>query len=461
MKTVLLFTLSICYAVSGYAQFGAQQIISTTTEKPYLSIPFDIDNDGFIDILTASEENFKLVWYRNLDGQGNFGSEIILNETPVYYLSVDFVDLDNDGDKDILYIKNNPRQLSWLENLDGAGNFTAEQIIREEDFIKSVIFKDFDNDGDKDLITIVNTSSYGRIVWYENLDGQGTFGPENTLIQNYLSFTKMLLIDIDDDGLLDVLATDQVLNGGSIFWYKNLGNDIFGTQQIIYQFLYVQSEGTNIVDFRYVDINTDGRKDIVITADEDTGLNTYWFENIDNLGNFGQIQYIGDLDFGYRFYDLDNDADVDILRWAPQSNSIYWIENEDSLGTFGTNKLITSNAISMRDAAAADFDGDGWLDIVSASVGDNKLAWYKNNTLGISENDVANFTIYPNPTSGELYIESKLPISQISVYNILGQLIEIVQNTDQIDISKAEAGVYLLKFEDVNGNSQTHKILKE
>ncbi|HBL79714.1 MAG TPA: hypothetical protein DDZ79_07190, partial [Aequorivita sp.] len=60
-------------------------------------------------------------------------------------------------------------------------------------------------------------------------------------------------------------------------------------------------------------------------------------------------------------------------------------------------------------------------------------------------------------TSGELYIESKLPISQISVYNILGQLIEIVQNTDQIDISKAEAGVYLLKFEDVNGNSQTHK----
>jgi hypothetical protein len=115
----------------------------------------------------------------------------------------------------------------------------------------------------------------------------------------------------------------------------------------------------------------------------------------------------------------------------------------------------------MRDAAAADFDGDGWLDIVSASVGDNKLAWYKNNTLGISENDVANFTIYPNPTSGELYIESKLPISQISVYNILGQLIEIVQNTDQIDISKAEAGVYLLKFEDVNGNSQTHKILKE
>ncbi len=462
MKTKLLYTLLIFCTISGFAQrFGEQQIISTNTEKPYLSIPFDIDNDGFMDVLTASEQTYKMSWYRNLDGLGNFGPEIIINETPIYYLSVDFVDLDNDGDKDILYIKNNPRQLSWLENLDGAGNFTAEQIIIAEDFIKSVIFKDFDNDGDKDLITIVNTSAYGKIVWYENEDGQGSFGEENLLIQNNLSFTKMLLIDIDDDGLLDVLATDQVLNSGSIFWYKNLGNNIFGTQQIIYQFLYVQSGGTNIVDFRYVDINTDGKNDLVITADEDIGLNTYWFENIDNLGNFGPIQYIGNLDDGYIFYNLDNDADLDILRWSPRGNSIYWIENEDSLGSFGPNKLITSNAISMRDAAAADFDGDGWLDVTSASINDNKLAWYKNNTLGISENEFANYRIYPNPTNGVLYIESKQPISQLSVFTILGQRIETMQNTNQIDLSKTEAGVYLLKIEDENGNSQTHKIVKE
>lgn len=41
-------------------------------------------------------------WYRNLDGMGNFGPEIIINQTPVYYISVDFVDIDTDGDMDIL-----------------------------------------------------------------------------------------------------------------------------------------------------------------------------------------------------------------------------------------------------------------------------------------------------------------------------------------------------------------------
>ena len=124
MKTKLLFILSILWVFSGFAQrFGQQQVISTTTEKPYLSIPFDIDNDGAIDILTASGETYNLSWYRNVDGLGNFGPEIIIDGTSAYYLSVEFVDLDTDGDKDILYLRNNPRQVVWVENLDGAGNF--------------------------------------------------------------------------------------------------------------------------------------------------------------------------------------------------------------------------------------------------------------------------------------------------------------------------------------------------
>lgn len=44
-----------------------------------MSIPFDIDNDGYMDVLTASVETHKLSWYHNLDGPGNFGDEIIIN----------------------------------------------------------------------------------------------------------------------------------------------------------------------------------------------------------------------------------------------------------------------------------------------------------------------------------------------------------------------------------------------
>lgn len=462
MKTILLFTLSICYAVSGYAQFGAQQIISTTTEKSYLSVPFDIDNDGFIDVLTASGETYNLSWYRNLDGLGNFGDENIIDGTSAYYLSVEFVDLDNDGDKDILYLRNNPRQLVWAENLDGAGNFEVGQTLIEVDFIGNVRSIDMDNDGDLDLLADITNTFTGWIVWYENLDGQGTFGPENLLMDNQNEFAKIALEDIDNDGLLDILATEFVYSQGKIFWYKNLGNATFGPMQIIYQFAWVQSGGTNIVEFQYADVNTDGKKDIIITSiDDNSFINTHWLENLDNQGNFGDIQFIMDTNDQYLFYDLDNDNDNDMLLWNRYTDKVSWKENEDGQGTFGTPNIITTEVDFPTDAKAADFDGDGWLDIASASSGDNKLAWYKNNTLGISENEIANYRIYPNPTSGVLYIESTLPIPQLSVFNLLGQSIATNQNTNQIDLSKAEAGVYLLKIEDANGNSKTHKIVKE
>ena len=458
----LLLTLSIFWAVSGFSQFGSQQIISTETMKPYRSIPFDIDNDGFMDVLTASGESYKLSWYRNLDGFGNFGPEIIINETAVYYISVDFVDIDTDGDMDILYHSNNPSYIAWLENLDGAGNFGSEQIINAQDFISSVKTLDMDNDGDQDLIATVTNTFTGWIVWFENLDGQGTFGEENLLIENNSEFFQIMMMDIDGDGKEDILAVDESYAPSAIFWYKNMGNATFDAAQVIYQFQTLLSDWTSIYDLQISDINTDGKKDIIITTyQDDNGILVYWLENLDELGNYAGLQYIQNSDDAYLFYDLDNDNDNDMLLWNRFTDQIAWKENEDGQGTFGTSNIITSAVDFISAAKAADFDGDGWLDIVSASSGDNKLAWYKNNTLGISENEISHSQIYPNPTNGILYIKSKQPISQISVYSILGQRIATHRNTNQIDLSKAEAGVYLLKIEDENGNSQTHKILKE
>lgn len=455
--TVLL----LLHSVYSHAQFGPQQIISTTTERPYLSLPFDIDNDGLTDILTAGSEVYKMSWYKNIDGL-NFGSEIIINEIPVFYLSVDFVDIDNDGDKDILYQSNNSSYIAWLENLDGAGNFGPEQIINEQDFITSVIPIDMDNDGDQDLIATITDTFSGWIVWYENLDGQGTFSVENLLIQNPDIYSKIMLVDIDNDGFLDILATDFVYAEGKIFWYKNSGNTTFGPMQIIYQFDWIQSGGTNIVEFQYEDINSNGKRDIIITSEDEDGFkNTSWLENIDNQGNFGDLQTIMNSSNQYLFYDLDNDTDIDILLWNRFNNTLVWKENGDGLGTFGVPQIISTEIDFVADAKAADFDNDGFLDIVSASIADNKLAWYKNVSLSISDNEKNTYFIYPNPTSGILYVESKHLISNISIYNILGQRIQKTKGNSQIDISKTQKGVYFLKVEDENGNSQTHKILKQ
>ncbi len=464
MKTKLLLTICAFYASLVFGQFGPQQVISTTTERPYISIPFDIDNDGYIDLLSTGLEDHKMTWYKNLDGNGNFGPKIILNEIGAYYLSIDFVDIDSDGDMDIYFLGNNPRKVAWLENLDGMGTFSTEHVLlnNQPPYINYITMNDIDQDGDPDLLVTYTNTFNGWIVWHENTDGQGNFGAENLLIDGDTDFLNPILVDIDNDGMLDILTSKESYNPSRVVWYKNLGNGNFSTERIIYEFLAFSSDWTSIWDLQYIDINTDGKKDIVINTYADfVGVQTLWIENLDEQGNFGDLHGIQDIYSGYTFYDLDNDSDNDILIWDRDLDIISWRENIDGLGTFGPDQTITTDVDFPRDAKAADIDGDGVIDIVSASISDNKVAWYKNNLLGIPENTLQQFTLFPNPTSGILYLRSTSEIVSVEILNLVGQKVAQFKNTSEIDLSNQSSGIYLLKIISENGASEVQKIIKK
>ena len=57
-------------------------------------------------------------------------------------------------------------------------------------------------------------------------------------------------------------------------------------------------------------------------------------------------------------------------------DKIAWYEN-DGHQNF-TERVITTSADGARCVFAADLDGDGDLDVLSASQDDNTIAWYEN-----------------------------------------------------------------------------------
>ncbi|MFK5981822.1 MAG: choice-of-anchor B family protein [Flavobacteriaceae bacterium] len=82
--------------------------------------------------------------------------------------------------------------------------------------------------------------------------------------------------------------------------------------------------------------------------------------------------------------------------------------------------------------------------------------------LAVSDNDFSNFTLFPNPAHNRLTINSKLePITQIEIFNVLGQRVKSFTFTssisESIDISSLMSGLYLVK---INNNTTKRLIVK-
>ena len=455
--SVLLCMLSAFGILTTNAQttFGPQEIITTMADGANSVYACDIDGDGDNDVLSAAQHDSTIAWYENTDGNGAFGSQQIISKLATVAWSVYACDIDGDGDLDVLSADH--EKVIWHENTDGNGNFSLGQIIADSLLgCYSVYACDIDGDGDNDVLSA--TFNNGKIAWYENTDGNGTFGAQQIIVYVHKA-TSVYACDIDDDGDNDVLVAAMVDN--EISWYENIdGNGTFGDDQII------TTSAGNVQWIYACDIDGDGDNDVLSACWDDGKI--AWYENIDN-GAFGEEQIIITNTAGGKLSvyacDLDNDGDNDVLSADYFWDRIAWYENTDGNGTFGPEQIITSLADYAESVYACDIDGDGDNDVLSASYADNKIAWYENLTItGIETLKQTGFSIFPNPTSGMLHLEfADNNIQKIVISDIAGkQLIEKseIQQNETIDLSGFENGIYILSIQTDKEMFST-KIVKE
>ncbi|HXH27730.1 MAG TPA: FG-GAP-like repeat-containing protein, partial [Candidatus Polarisedimenticolia bacterium] len=152
----------------------------------------------------------------NTDGQGSFGpNQPIASSEGATSLSA--VDLDGDGDLDLLSAdRSGASNVAWYENTDGQGSFGPKQTIASI-FNPSAYAADVDGDGDPDVVAVAGPP--GRFSWYENTDGQGSFALGQSVATVSASPSFIFAADLDGDGDLDALS------GGSdtrtLEWYEN------------------------------------------------------------------------------------------------------------------------------------------------------------------------------------------------------------------------------------------------
>jgi len=191
-------------------------------------------------------------------------------------------DVNGDGLEDLyLCFEGGLPNKLFLQNPDGTlRDFTRESNTGWMDFCAAALLVDLDNDGDKDLVV----SQDFKILFMENLDGKGhfelTFG-SSTLAQSF----SLSAADFDLDGFLDVYicgynpsyATSRAgalgepvpfhdaNNGGSNMLWRNLGDWTF--EDVAAQVGLDQNNSRFSFAASWEDYDQDGDLDLYVAND--------------------------------------------------------------------------------------------------------------------------------------------------------------------------------------------------
>jgi hypothetical protein len=392
----LAASVAPAFATINFTRTSTDTSVGST---PVAMVSADFNADGKADLAVANNDSDDVsVLYGN--GDGTFLDSGASFQVGIAPSAIAVGDFNGDGKPDIVAANEIDNTVSVLLNQGTVfgSALTADTGSSPE----GIVVGDFNGDGKLDVATADDFDDTVTILLGV---GDGTFGPGQAIAVGAAP-VGLVAVDLDGDHKLDLVVANSSGGAdatGTLTVLKGVGDGTFVAQPEIASLSF--NVPTAIVS---ADFNGDGKPDLAVTNQDNDTVTVLLG---DGTGVTFQVMTpappVGGLPYGMVAADFDGDGKVDIATSGNFDDNVSVLIGSGD-GTFKP-KVDFSVGVAPTGLVATDFNGDGKLDIASANEQDS--------TVSVLLNSVAIACVGDCDGSGDVTVNELITMVNIALGN--------------------------------------------